>query len=213
MALTIAFRVPGCRIAHAQAMSDTTFLVTAHARTRRARCPQGQQPSRRVHRYDGRSPHDLPITDRAPAGAPAGAALWVSCPAPCPQPTFAERVPNVVPTAPRRTVRLTTARQTLACATGGQAGARRSQHVPMPRSPATLLRIMRRAPCPPAPPPRVLGVDDGALRKGCVYGTLLLDLARRRRSDLRPDRAARTLRDWRVPHPQVELIARDRSTD
>ena len=131
----------------------------------------------------------------------------------CPQRTFAERVPDVVAGAARRTTRLTTTLQTLAFATSGEAGARLSRRLHMPVSPDTLLRIMRRAPCPTVPSPRVLGVDDFALRKGCAYGTLLVDLERRRRIDVLPDRTAPTLRDWLVHHPEVERIARDRSTE
>jgi transposase len=57
----------------------------------------------------------------------------------------------------------------------------------------------------------VLGVDDFAFRRGCTYGTILVDLERRQPIDLLPDRTAETLTEWLKAHPEIETISRDRS--
>jgi hypothetical protein len=82
----------------------------------------------------------------------------------------------------------------------------------MPVSGDTLLRLIRAVPVEPAPPARVIGIDDWAWRRSRRYGTLIVDLERANHPiDLLPDRTAETVAAWLEAHPGVEIVARDRA--
>ena len=65
-----------------------------------------------------------------------------------------------------------------------------------PFGPDALLERIRRAPRLGAEQVKVLGVDDWAIKKGHSYGTILVDLERRRVVDLLPARTAEALAEW-----------------
>jgi transposase len=95
-------------------------------------------------------------------------------------------------------------------ALGGEPGSRLAERLDMPTSPDTLLRRVRQAVDEPIPSPRYVGIDDWAIRKGQCYGTIVIDLERRRVVDLLPGRDGKALKKWLEQHPGVEVITRDR---
>ncbi len=191
---------------------DLGVEVQARTRQRSAACPQCGDTSHHVHSYYRRHPADLPIGGR-PARLRLRLKRFRCANADCPRLTFAEPLPSFLAPRSRRSLRLAAALEAVAFAVGGQAGSRLALRLQMPCSGDTLLRMIRKAPAPPAAPPRVIGVDDWAKQRGQVYDTLIVDLERRRTIDLLEDRQAETLMAWLRQQPSVQVMARDRSAE
>ena len=135
-----------------------------------------------------------------------------ACPTPsCRRQIFTERFPVLVAPSARRSRRFTDRCRTLALATNAQTTVQLAADLGLAISGSTILRLMRQSPLRSPLAPRVIGVDDWAMRKRKTYGTIIVDLERHHVLDLLPDRTAATLATWLVAHPSIAIVARDRS--
>lgn len=92
-------------------------------------------------------------------------------------------------------------------------GERIAKLLNMASRPATMLRIIRQTQRPITATPQGLGVDEWAMRRGKVSGTILVDLERQPPIEWLTDRSADTLAAWLRSQPGIQIISRDRSTD
>ena len=188
--------------------SDVTLSFTVNGCS--ACCLLCGCPSERVHSRYHRTLADLPISGRRVLLV-VQIRRFRCLTAACPRRIFAERLPDLAAPFARRSQPLQEALAQVGFALGGEAGARLAQSLGMPTSPDTLLRLIRAAPLPTSDPPRVIGVDDWAYKRGLRYGSLICDLERHRVVDLLPDRSADSVATWLQAHPTVTVAARDRS--
>lgn len=105
----------------------------------------------------------------------------------CPRQTFREQVPDVVERYQRRTSRLADQLGSMVEELACRAGARLSRVLACAISRSTALRMLMRRALPPLRVPRVLGVDDFALKRQHRYATVITDAESGERIDVLPD--------------------------
>ncbi|MBO0795767.1 MAG: ISL3 family transposase, partial [Ktedonobacteraceae bacterium] len=190
-------------------LHDQTVLVHLHAISSTALCPRCGTPGSRVH-----SRYQRTIADVAFGGRCLVLKLhvrkWICREASCSQRIFAERFPKLVQRYARMTDRLVEALQAVGVTTNGADAARIVSSFGTPTTAKTIIRRVLQLPLPSEGSVRKVGIDEWAWKKGQRFGTILVDLEKRRVAQLLSDRSVETSKAWLRTHPEIEMVSRDR---
>ncbi len=175
-------------------------------------CPVCGTASSSRHSSYVRALQDLPAHGR-PVRILARLTRWRCRNKRCDRRIFAERLPRLAAPFARRTSRLAEIVRLFGHTAGGRPSERLMARLGMPMSDTTILHSVKASAKdqPNGAVLRVVGIDEWAWRKGRNFGTVIVDLERRKVVELLADRTATSTADWFKRHPGIEIVSRDRA--
>jgi len=210
MELEELYPLQGFKVTRVTRNPSGKVLIQAASSSRSAVCPYCQTRSHKRHSAYVRKPQALPCSDTPIQLELSVQRYFCKNPA-CEKRTFAERLPQTARFYARRTINLDFLLSCIGFEMSAEAASRVCEQLHIQMSPDSILRMLRATDVSQQEAVRVLGIDDWAKKKGQNYGTILVDLEKRRTIELLPDRTQETLSNWLQKHPEIEIISRDRS--
>jgi transposase len=190
-------------------VSEKEVSITAIATHPTCCCPLCSHPSSCIHSRYRRTVRDTPCAGRCVQLTLCVRKFFCRNPL-CERKIFTERLADLVRPWAQMTIRYCEQLTSIGLATCGKGGTRLAARLGMHTSRQTLLRRIMALPDPPVGSILYLGVDDFSFRRGCRFGTVLVNLESHRVVDLLPDRKAETSATWMRQQLDLMVVSRDR---
>jgi transposase len=198
----------GTRIEQIQ-ITENGLVIVVVATSPTSCCPLCSEPSSSIHCHYRRALRDAPC-----AGRQVQLLLTVrkfSCRnSYCSRKVFAERFPEFVEPWARMTIRYGEQITSIGLSTCGKGGVRLATRLGIQTTRQTILRRIMALPESSAGVILFLGIDDFSFRRGCRFGTILVNLESRRVVDILPDREVETSAAWMRQQTDLMVVSRDR---
>lgn len=172
-------------------------------------CPDCGHEGRTEHTPYIRTIRDLPVQGRC-VRIRAIVRRWRCLNRTCRRAALCESLKNLVKHHAQRTDRVTSVMEHFVLTVSSNTAAHLLKPTGLEMSARTLLRVVDHGDVR-SPTPRVMGVDDFAIRRGQTYNTLLVDLERNKSVGILAGRNKEPLLEWLKSHPGIEILARDRA--
>src|SRR5260221_3974109 len=175
---SLLFLPEGIQIEQIQ-ITETGLVIEVAATPPTSCCPSCSEPSSSIHCHYRRTLRDVPC-----GGRPVQLLLTVrkfSCRNPyCDRKVFAERLPALVEPWARAPIRFYQQITSIGLASCGKGGTRLAARLGIQTTRQTILRHIMALPDSSAGVILFLGIDDFSFRRGCRFGTILVNLESRR---------------------------------
>jgi transposase len=188
------------------------LALTCERVTRTALCPVCGTVAHRIHSRYMRTVRDLSVQKVQVILHLHVRKFYCDQPE-CRRGIFTERLPQVTSPHGRFTFGLREFLGQLGREHGGASGANSAALSGIRVTPRAILRFMHTLALAPISPPRIIGLDDWAWKRGQRYGAVVVDLERSKPIALLTDRSQPTVVRWLRDHPTIQIVARDRSKE
>jgi transposase len=191
-------------------VSQNEVSITVIATHPTSCCPLCSYPSSSIHSRYCRTVRDAPCGDRYVQLTLCVRKFFCRNPQMSSAKSRRERLADLVRPWAKMTIRYGEQITSIGLATCGKGGTRLAARLGMHTSRQTLLRRIMALPDPPVSSILYLGIDDFAFRRGCRFGTILVNLESHRVVDLLPDRKAETAAKCQRQQLDLMAVSRDR---